>query len=162
MLESVVNTLGRNVLPHVKNAKALQDAEMCVAVLKCAGRLVPTEQQLFAQEIREMSDLFAALGHLWETDRSPEGLRMQERGRTLKAYRTLETPAYKELLRRHRELSQALIPALDDLHALESQGHAIAAQGLATIRAHLLCRSSRDLEVYLGAPAAGAMVGRDS
>lgn len=161
MLGAVVNTLRQNVLPHIMNPEAVREAEMCLAVLQWAERLAPVEQQLYGQEAGEMHVLFVALSRLFGADCSPEGRRIQERGHTLEANGTLAMPAYEELVRTHRTLSQALIPTLDDLHALESRGHAMAAQGLAIVRAHLACRSGRDLKTYLGLKEPDAMVGRE-
>ncbi len=160
MLGAVVNTVRQNVLPYIANPEAVRETEMCLAILQWAERLAPVEQQLYAQEASEMRDLFAVLSHLLSADYSPEGQRIRERGHTFEANGMPDMPAYEELIRTHRTLSQALIPTLDDLHALEARGHAIAAKGLSIVRAHFARRSGRDLETYLGL-GPGAMVGRE-
>lgn len=162
MVAIVANTLSRNVLPHVSDPKAKQDADMCMAVLHWAAQLAPLEQRLYVQECKEMSELFTALGGLFKEDRSPEGVRIQERGEKLKGIQAPGLPAYEELTRHHSELSRALIPTLEDLYALDREGNSIAAQGLAKVHAHLARRTGRDLETYLGAPSSGAMVGREA
>jgi hypothetical protein len=162
MLESVIGTLRREVLPHVQGAEATTRAEMCMAVLQWAHRLVPTEQHLYAEEAKEMSELFASLGSLLESEGSPEARRIQERARAMRAKAAkLGSAGYEALVAAHRELSAALIPTLDDLHALGPNARATQQGALAMMRKHLARRTRRDLEAYLGAPSGGAMVGRE-
>ncbi|XYH93742.1 hypothetical protein ACMHYB_38670 [Sorangium sp. So ce1128] len=162
MLKSVVGTLRRDVLPHVEDPEAVAKAAMCVAILQWAERLAPVEQQLYVREIKEMSDLFSALGHMLESNGSPEGRRIQDRGRTMPAKASFAVPAsYDTLLEAHRALSEALIPTVEDLHALADQGGDTPREALTMVRRHLARRVERDVAIYLGAPEQGAMVGRE-
>ena len=86
---------------------------------------------------------------------------MRERAVKLDETGAPDLTVYTELTRHHSELNQALIPTLEDLYALDREGNAMATQGLAQLRSHLSRRTGRDLEIYLGAPSSGAMVGRE-
>ena len=160
LIASVEQVFKSDVLPHVTDPLARQRAEMCLAVLHWAGRLVPIEQQLLARETDEMQRLFAQLATLFEGADSPEALRVRERGERAQDDAVPALPAYDKLHGLHRSLSEDFIPMLDDLHALEARGCPQARDGLSRLRAHLSKRASLDMEVYLGSAPAGAMVGR--
>jgi len=160
LIASVEQVLKSTVLPHVADPLARQKAEMCLAVLHWAGRLIPVEQQLLAREADEMQRLFAQLAALFASPDSPEAHRVHERGRRAQGDAVPAVQAYDELLGLHRSLSEGFIPTLDDLHALDARGCPRAKEGLARVRTHLSRRARLDLEVYLGSAPAGAMVGR--
>jgi len=161
LIASVERVLQGAVLPHVADPLARQKAEMCLAVLHWAGRVVPIEQQLLASETNEMQALFARLAALFANADSPEACRLRERGQRAQGRGPWPAlPAYRDLLDVHRSLSEGLIPMLDDLHALDACDCPAAKDGLSQLRAYLSRRSRLDLEVYLGAAPTGAMVGR--
>jgi hypothetical protein len=160
MLASVEKTLASAVLSHIGDPQALQQAQMCMAVLHWAGRLVPVEQQLCLKENREMAELLGRVGRLLDGSDSPEGRRIAERGRAMPSRELPALPAYEQLMTTHRSLSDELIPTLDDLHVLAASGDAVATQALQLVRGYLGRRAKRDLDVYLGNEPPAAMVGR--
>jgi hypothetical protein len=56
MIESVGQTLAA-AMPSVSDPQVRQGLDMCLAVLHWAARVTPIEQQLCAQESREMASL---------------------------------------------------------------------------------------------------------
>jgi hypothetical protein len=161
MLETATRILADEVLSHVGNPAVAQKAEMCVAVLRSAAQLMPVEQQVLSEECREMRDLLAGLARLVQNDESAEAERIRHRADTGASNTQIEVPARDEVIATHRKLSSALIPTLDDLHALDAKNITVGADGLALVRSHLAQRAARDFEVYLGAPTSKGMIGRD-
>jgi hypothetical protein len=134
---------------------------MCLGVLHWAARVAPVEQQLYAKESREMADLYSELSTLAEGDDAPECERIRARAADPVTGRAHARPVGEELMSIHRSLSESLVATLDDVHALQTQGHPRGMELLARVRTHLALRSHRDLEVYLGTGPTSAMVGRE-
>jgi hypothetical protein len=157
MIDGVLSTLMRDVLPELTSQKAVVAVVMAQALLENVKQRIPVEQQIMAAEHNQMVELFGRMAATAGGGDSPEAARIRDRGATLGQRQPVAAiPAYAELQDSYRELSDGLVDTLRDLDVLITAGSAAAEAALQDMRAYLGPRTVADFTTYfVGAGMAG-------
>lgn len=157
MIDGVLSTLLRDVMPELTSQKAVVAVIMAQALLENVKQRIPVEQQLMAAEHNQMIELYGRMASTIGAASGQEAERIRERGRTLGTREPVATiPAYTDLQDSYRELSAGLVETLRDLDPLIVAGNADAEAALQDMRGYLGPRTIAEFTTYfVGAGMAG-------
>jgi soluble cytochrome b562 len=157
LIEGVMISLQRDVMPELQSQKAQVAVLMMQALLQSARQAIPVQQQIMAAEHNEMTAALRDIAAIIADSAGPEATRIRDRAKTLGQRDDLPAiPAYEELATAYRQLSQSLVDTLDDLDILVREGNTAAEAALTRLRQHLGPRTAREFGTYVvGAGMAG-------
>ncbi|MCZ2107997.1 MAG: hypothetical protein LC118_00235 [Dehalococcoidia bacterium] len=157
VIDGVIASLNRDVMPELQSQKAAVAVIMMQTLLEGVKQRVPIEQQMMAAEHNQMTAVYREMAQSIGSATGPEAERIRARAATLGAYPDLpQIPAFDDLARAYRELSQGLVDSLDDLDRLIRAGNAGAEAALEQMRTYLGPRTIADFTTYfVGAGMAG-------
>lgn len=157
VIDGVIASLNRDVIPELQSQKAVVAVIMMQTLLEGVKQRVPVEQQTMAAEHNQMTAVFRQMAQTIDGAAGPEADRVRERATTFGAYADLpQLPAFDDLTRAYRELSQGLVDSLEDLDVLIRNGNEEAETALQQMRTYLGPRTVADFTTYfVGAGMAG-------
>lgn len=157
MIDGVLSTLMRDVMPELTSQKAVVAVVMAQALLENVKQRIPVEQQLMAAEHNQMIELFGRMAETAGAGDTAAAARIRGRGETLGQRDPLPAlPAYGDLQDSYRELSQGLVETLIDLDTLITGGSEAAEAALQDMRGYLGPRTIAEFTTYfVGAGMAG-------
>jgi hypothetical protein len=157
MIDGVLASLQRDIMPELQSQKAMVALVMAQALLEGVKQRVPVEQQIMATEHNQMTALYRRMAELIGDAPGAEAGRIRERARTLGSRADLPVPvAFDDLMQAYRDLSQGLVESLDDLDHLIRDGNDSTETALQAMRVYLGPRTIADFTTYfVGAGMAG-------
>jgi hypothetical protein len=157
LLEGLIVALENEIIPFITSPKAQSTGLMMQSIIQEIRQVLPVFDTYIAIEHNQMTQVLKDMSAALDGVNGAEADRIRDRAKTLGARADVVVPVDQEPIRAsHRELGYALQDNMTDLDVLQRAGETKADVALQILRAHLMPRIVRDVEILtVGAGVAG-------